>query len=43
MTRIDAAKKDGHGTDLILYLNEEGNKYANKWEIQNIVKKYVVS
>ncbi len=38
--KIDETKKDGHGTDLILYLNEEGNKYANKWEIQNIVKKY---
>tara|TARA_B110000438_G_scaffold299685_1_gene350396 strand:- start:77 stop:1951 length:1875 start_codon:yes stop_codon:yes gene_type:complete len=38
--KIEEASKDSHGTDLILYLNEEGHKYTNRWEIQNIVKKY---
>ena len=37
---IEDAKKDSFGTDIILYLNEEGEKYLNRWEIQNIVKKY---
>ena len=37
---IEDAKKNSFGTDIILYLNEEGEKYLNRWEIQNIVKKY---
>jgi molecular chaperone HtpG len=37
---IEDAKKDSCGTDIILYLNEEGEKYLNRWEIQNVVKKY---
>ena len=37
---IEDAKKDSFGTDIILYLNEEGEKYLNRWEIQNVVKKY---
>ena len=37
---IEDAKKDTFGTDIILYLNDEGEKYTNRWEIQNIVKKY---
>ena len=38
--KIEDAKKDTFGTDIILYLNDEGEKYTNRWEIQNIVKKY---
>ncbi len=37
---IEDAEKDSFGTDIILYLNEEGEKYTTRWEIQNIVKKY---
>ena len=37
---IEDAEKDTFGTDIILYLNDEGEKYTNRWEIQNIVKKY---
>ena len=37
---IEDAKKELCGTDIILYLNDEGEKYTNRWEIQNIVKKY---
>jgi molecular chaperone HtpG len=37
---IENAKKELCGTDIILYLNDEGEKYTNRWEIQNIVKKY---
>ena len=38
--KIEDSEKDTFGTDIILYLNEEGEKYTNRWEIQNIVKKY---
>ena len=37
---IEDYEKEKFGTDIILYLNEEGDKYTNRWEIQNIVKKY---
>ena len=38
--KIEDAEKVSYGTDIILYLNEDGSKYSNRWEIQNIVKKY---
>ena len=38
--KIEDSEKDSFGTDIILYLNDEGEKYTNRWEIQNIVKKY---
>ena len=38
--KIEDSEKDTFGTDIILYLNDEGDKYTNRWEIQNIVKKY---
>ena len=38
--KIEDAEKDTFGTDIILHLNEEGEKYLSRWEIQNIVKKY---
>ena len=38
--QIADAEKESFGTDIILYLNEDGGKYSNRWEIQNIVKKY---
>jgi len=38
--KIDESEKKSHGTDIVLYLNESGNQYANRWEIQNIIKKY---
>ncbi|HOW83541.1 MAG TPA: molecular chaperone HtpG [Spirochaetota bacterium] len=37
---IDDAQRDTAGTTVTLYLNEEGKEYANRWELQNIVKKY---
>jgi molecular chaperone HtpG len=32
--------RSGNGTTVTLHLNEEGVHYANRWEIENIVKKY---
>ena len=37
---ITDAKKDSHGTKIILYLNDNGSEYANRWSIDNIIKKY---
>ena len=36
---VETTKKT-RGTDVILYLNEEDEKYLEEWEIRNIVKKY---
>ena len=38
--QIEESMRDSFGTDVILQINEEGEKYTNRWEIQNIVKKY---
>ena len=38
--QIEESMRDSFGTDVILQINEEGEKYINRWEIQNIVKKY---
>ena len=38
--KIDETERDSYGTDVILHINEDGDKYANRWEIQNIIKKY---
>jgi len=35
----DAARKE-QGTTVILYLSEEGLEYANRWSIEDIIKRY---
>ncbi|ACH94794.1 molecular chaperone HtpG [Borrelia recurrentis] len=37
---INETNKDENGTEIILHLNKEGTEYANKWKIQEIIKKY---
>ncbi|WP_421622659.1 molecular chaperone HtpG [Borrelia sp. MN22-0132] len=37
---INKTEKDEYGTEITLYLNEEGIEYTNKWKIQEIIKKY---
>ena len=37
---INETEKADFGTEVILYLNENGNEYANRWQIENIIKKY---
>lgn len=37
---IDPAERDGQGTTIVLYLNEDGADYANRWELEQLVKKY---
>jgi molecular chaperone HtpG len=38
--QVEEDEKENYGTDIILHLNDDGEKFSNRWEIQNIVKKY---
>ncbi|MDP9169658.1 MAG: molecular chaperone HtpG [Acidobacteriota bacterium] len=37
---IEPAERDKAGTTVTLFLNDEGQEYANSWKVQGIVKKY---
>jgi len=37
---IEDTERARAGTTVILHLNDEGKEYANRWQIQNIIKKY---
>jgi molecular chaperone HtpG len=37
---IEESNRDGNGTTVILYLNDTGNEYADRWRIEGIIKKY---
>ncbi|MDA3833076.1 MAG: ATP-binding protein, partial [Spirochaetales bacterium] len=37
---LEEATREEQGTTIVLYLNEEGNEFANRWQIQQLVKKY---
>ena len=37
---IGEAERDGQGTTIVLELNEEGEEYANRWELETLIKKY---
>ncbi|MFA6508678.1 MAG: molecular chaperone HtpG [Treponemataceae bacterium] len=37
---IEEAARDGHGTTILLHLNEEGIEYTNRWSIEDIIKRY---
>lgn len=37
---IEGAERDAQGTTVKLYLNAEGDEYANRWSIQGIIRKY---
>ncbi len=37
---IESAEREEQGTTITLYLNEDSYEYANRWEIENLVKKY---
>jgi len=37
---VGPAERDGHGTTILLHLNDEGIEYANRWSIEDIVKRY---
>jgi molecular chaperone HtpG len=37
---IREAERESHGTTITLHLNEEGEEYANRWQIEQLVRKY---
>ena len=37
---IDGSTRDSQGTTVILHLTEEGLEYANRWSIEDIIKRY---
>jgi len=37
---INEAERDQDGTTVVLHLNENGREYANRWNVENIIKKY---
>ena len=37
---IEPYGRDSQGTTVILYLNEEGTEYTNRWSIEDIIKRY---
>jgi len=37
---VEAAERASHGTTVLLHLNDEGIEYANRWSIEDIIKRY---
>ena len=37
---IEEAEREGCGTTIVLYLNDEGKEYGNRWQIENLIKQY---
>ncbi len=37
---IEEMAKEGQGTEIKLFLNEEGKEYASRWQIETLIKKY---
>ncbi|GHT85213.1 chaperone protein HtpG [Spirochaetia bacterium] len=37
---IERGQRDTQGTTVILHLTEEGTEYANRWSIEDIIKRY---
>jgi molecular chaperone HtpG len=37
---IESSSRDTHGTTVLLHLTEEGLEYANRWTIEDIIKRY---
>jgi molecular chaperone HtpG len=37
---IENAQRDSQGTTVLLHLTEEGAEYANRWSIEDIIKRY---
>ncbi len=37
---LEEAQRDSQGTTILIHLNDEGNEYANRWQLEQLVKKY---
>ena len=37
---VSEAQRDSQGSDITLYLNDDGADYANRWQLETLIKKY---
>ncbi len=37
---ISPGERESQGTTVVLHLNDEGNEYASRWQIESVIKKY---
>jgi molecular chaperone HtpG len=37
---LEESQRDEQGSTIIIHLNEEGNMFANRWQIEQLIKKY---
>lgn len=37
---LEEAERETQGTTVIMYLSDDGSQYANRWQIEQLVKKY---
>ena len=37
---IEDSSRDSQGTTVTIYLNDEGNEFASRWQLDSIIKKY---
>ncbi len=37
---IEPGTRDGHGTTIVLKMNEDGREYLNRWRLEELIKKY---
>lgn len=37
---IEPASKDGHGTEIIMHLNDDDKEFVDSYRVENIIKKY---
>ncbi|MBN1579010.1 MAG: molecular chaperone HtpG [Chitinispirillaceae bacterium] len=37
---IEEGTREGHGTDVVLYLKEEESTYVEEWQVRSLIKKY---
>ncbi len=37
---IEPAERDGNGTTVVVHLNDEGKEFADRWRIEELIRKY---
>jgi len=37
---LSDAERDGHGTDVVIYLKDDEGEYAESWQVRSLIKKY---
>ena len=37
---VEEDSRDSQGTTIVLHLNDEGAQFANRWELENLIRKY---